>query len=116
MMITRNWVNYFFSTDFTEAAESLRSIETDTVLEADTALGMAALLQEVDRGEGQKHWVGEGSVREWNLKGAHVCYNGPNDPSLPTNSKYSHVLMILFPDTSQKPVGKLCLQYNLKEV
>jgi len=116
MMITRKWVNYFFSTDFTVAAESLRSIETDTILKEDTAVGMAALLQEIDKGEGRALWVGEGANLEWNLSGAHVCYNGLNNPSLPTNSKYSHVLMILFPEQSQGPVGKLCLQYNLKEV
>jgi len=116
MMITRKWINYFFSTDFTPVAESLRSIETDTVLTADTAVGMAALLQEIDKGEGRALWVGEGSNVEWNLSGAHVCYNGPNSPSYPTNSKHSHVLMLLFPDTSQGPVGKVYLQYNLKEV
>jgi hypothetical protein len=116
MMTERKWINYFFGTDFTPVAEALKSIQVDTVLKDDTALGMVALLQEIDKGEGKDSWVTDDVSVQWNLTNVHVCYNGVNTPDLPTNSKYSHVLMLMFPEGSVAPTGKVCLQYNLMEV
>lgn len=109
----RNWTNYFFHTDFSEVGEGLAALETDTVLEGAAANGLASILQQVDRKSGKDQWIGSGSSVEWNVNGAKVAYNGENNPNFSTNSKYSHVLVLEFPEQSVAPIGKLYLQYNL---
>lgn len=110
-----NWKNYFFSVDFTPVHQYLSNIPLGTLEADNTATELANTLQTLDKKEGKLQWVGSGIGKSWNLVGAEVVYNGPNNNSLPTNSKYGQVLVLQFPQGSEAPVGRVYLQYNLGE-
>lgn len=116
MAIPIIWKNYFFSADFSPEHEFLQSIQSGQVLEAPVSETLAAIFQAYDRKAGKDKWIGSGETTEYNLKGATAFYNGPNSRDYPTNSIYSHVLMLEFPETSQAPVGKIYIQYNVPVV
>lgn len=116
MAIPIIWKNYFFSEDFSAEHDFLQTIQTGQVLEAPTSETLAAIFQAYDRKAGKDLWIGSGVTTEYNLKGAVAFYNGPNSRDFPTNSIYSHVLMLEFPATSKAPVGKIYIQYNVPVV
>lgn len=108
-----NWTNYFFHTDFTPSADGLVGIEVADEISLDQRMALASILTATDKGEGKELWVIEGNDKEWNLSEARVTYNGKNSNDFATNSKYSHVLILAFPDECVTPRGKLYLQYNV---
>jgi hypothetical protein len=113
MAIPIIWKNYFFSVDFSSEHDFLQGIPAEQELDANTCETLAAVFQEYDRKAGKDKWIGSGATTEYNLKGAVAFYNGPNSRDFPTNSIYTHVLMLQFPATSQAPVGKIYIQYNV---
>lgn len=107
------WKNYFFSTDFSTENEFLQSVASGEPLSVPAAEALAAIFQSYDRKAGKELWIGSGETTEYNLKGVVAFYNGANSRDYPTNSIYTHVLMLQFPATSQAPVGKIYIQYNV---
>lgn len=107
------WKNYFFSVDFSTENQFLQSVASGEELSTPTAETLAAIFHEYDRKAGKDKWIGSGETTEYNLKGVVAFYNGPNSRDYPTNSIYTHVLMLQFPATSQAPVGKIYIQYNV---
>ncbi|MND87430.1 hypothetical protein D3C80_794300 [compost metagenome] len=113
MAIPIIWKNYFFSTDFSPEHAFLQSIPTEQELDGSVSESLAAIFHAYDNKAGKDRWIGSGATTEYNLKGAVATYNGPNSRDFPTNSIYSHVLMLQFPATSQAPVGRISIQYNV---
>ncbi|MNQ00185.1 hypothetical protein D3C85_128280 [compost metagenome] len=107
------WKSYFFSVDFSPEHEFLQSILSGQTLESPTSESLAAIFHAYDRKVGKDQWIGAGETLEYNLNGAVAFYNGPNSRDYPTNSKYTHVLMLQFPDGSLAPVGRIYIQYNV---
>ena len=107
------WKNYFFTTDFTENVEFLSTFEEGQILSGDDAETLAAILRNKDtRKSSQDAWCSAKTERDFNLVGAVVSYNGPNQPAFKSNAKFSHVVMLQFPDNDHCPQGVITLQYN----
>lgn len=107
------WKNYFFTADFTASAEFLSAFEVGQILSGDTASTLAAILQAKDkRAHSKDAWCSANTQRDFNLVGAVVAYNGLNSRVFKSNTKYSHVVVLQFPDNGLCPHGDITLQYN----
>lgn len=106
----KRMTDYLFHCDFTEFSKELSETPVGEI-DGDTAVLLAAILQEKDTGEGRAHWNVE-SDTPWSLYGASVVYNGPNSRNYPTKFKYDSVLVINFPSTEFIPNGRMYVQYN----
>lgn len=110
-----NWMNRFFTVDFSDVSEFLQTLTTDTVVEdANARTLMGVLLDKDKRRSDNVKWNVQGPQFDQNLEGAVVVYNGPNDRDLPTNAKYSHVLKLTFHKDQRVPDRDIFLQYDLE--
>jgi len=108
------WLNYLFFVDMSDEADTLEHVPVG-VLTADNATLLAAVLSTHDTGEGRALWTDK-EASAWSLAGAEVVYNGANNTSLPSNGRFSNVLILRFPEASTAPVGEIVLNYNLSTV
>lgn len=102
---------YMYGYDFTDYKHVLETYPVDLVLD-DTSTDILEAIKTIDEGNGKNSWnLTEGNT-SWALHGATVIYNGPNDPSLPTNSKYKYVLGLQLRDDVTVPPGVMYLHYD----
>lgn len=106
------WQNYFFTANFTDVAAFLQDREENFIFQGDEAATLAAIFQSHDRRKTREAWNADRQACDYNLVGALVVYNGPNSPSYPTNSKYTHVMTLQFNEGGFVPQGVMYLQYN----
>ncbi len=108
--------SYFFTADFSDVATYLQKQTVDTVFEGNEASALASVLQDHDQRSSKRQlWAADGKGGPYDVMGAYVAYNGPNDPFKPTNSKYDHVLILKFDDPDADGDDRLYLQYNLTD-
>ncbi len=102
---------YMYGYDFTDYKHVLETYPVDLVLD-DTSTDILEAVKAIDEGNGKNAWnLTEGDT-SWSLFGATVIYNGPNDPSLPTNPKYKYVLGLQLREDLVVPPGVMYLHYD----
>ncbi len=107
------WKNQFFTADFTPFAAFLSSIETGYVFEGENASLLAGELENRDPHPATKvKWEASERESSFNTVGMSVVYNGHNNEFLPTNGKYTHV-MVLQINEAEVPDNKIYLHYDL---
>jgi hypothetical protein len=106
-----NWANYLFHANFTSERDTLVAIQPGVVSD-DTALMLAAVLAEVDTGEGKELWSDNPDAGIWSTAGATVIYNGRNSHSMPTKYKMKYVLTLELPQVPAGQQNRIYLQYN----
>ena len=110
------WKNYFFTVDFSNASDFLKSKPVGFVFDGEAAETLAIIFQEHDpRNANSDAWRASNGDCDFNTVGAEVTYNGKNGRDFRTNGKYSHVMVLNFNEGEHCPHGKLYLQYNLPE-
>lgn len=102
---------YMYGYDFTPHKAVLESYPVDYVLD-DTSTDLQDAIKDIDEGNGKNSWSLTEGDTSWALHGATVIYNGPNDPSLPTNPKYKYVLGLQLRDDVTVPPGVMYLHYD----
>lgn len=108
------WKNYFFTVDFSDCASVLTPLTAGTVIDETVGLELATVFQEHDPHASKKELWNVHPEHEYSVLGATVAYNGPNDDMMPTNAKYTHVVVLDFRDTEKgKAGGRVYLHYNL---
>lgn len=103
------WPNYLFFTDFSADAEALLKVPVGVLSEADATL-IAASLNNYDKGAFKGDWNTE-EEKPYTLAGATVMVSGDNHVNFPTNSLFSHVVLIQLP-WAKAPSNVIALQYN----
>ena len=107
-----NWKNYFFTANFTDAADYLKTKTVGHMFHGVDADILSQLLERHDRRKKQSNWNADNHECHFNVVGATVTYNGPNNPSFKSNSKYTHILVLKFPPNNFYPQDEITLQYN----
>lgn len=108
------WKNHFFTADFSDVASFLSEKEAGYEFQDQDAEILAAELQNHDPREKTKHqWAANTPQRgSYNVTGTVVSYNGANSEYMPTNSKYTHVMVLRILE-AESPDDRLFLHYNV---
>lgn len=113
MAVITYWAEYFFRLALTDHRDVVEDFVEGDVLTPENAELLALALNEKDKKEGKGLWNVEPQGTEWSLVGAVVVFNGENSTALPTKGNMQRVLILDFPEESEKPAGRVFLTYNL---
>jgi hypothetical protein len=112
----KKWMNYFFSVDFSDVADVLQRFEENQTITGNDAELMSVVFNDHDDKLQADRWVCDHYRQvDYNTHGLVVLYNGENRRSMPTNARFSHVLVLDFGDRDTVPSGRLMIHYNAKE-
>lgn len=112
-MIDPVWTKYTFHLNMTDYSDILGVFEQGHVITEDSGLLLAEALNEKDKKEGKGHWNVDENQPLFSLLGATVFYNGANHTDFPTKGTMQRVLILDFPASAQKPVGRVFFTYNV---
>lgn len=105
--------SYFFTANFSDVRNYLKQHRSGVVFEGNDASALAAVLSDHDHRQDKRHlWTADGSGSDYDVSGARVIYNGPNDEFKPTNSKFDRVMILELGNPFATPDCRLYLQYN----
>lgn len=109
------WKNYFFTADFSDVADYLKERKEGFTFGGEDAEVLAGFFQDHDPRESKRQkWCANNPQKDFSVDGAVVTYNGENNPMMPTNAKFSHVMVLDFSKTTcEQPCGKVYLHYNV---
>lgn len=107
------WKNYFFTVDFTADAEFFKRFNAGDVLTGQDAELMAGVFQNNDPHPSKRDLWNVNPEHDYSLLNAEVVFHGKNNDLMPTNAKFTHVLILDFTETEcEQPDGRVYLQYN----
>lgn len=106
------WKNYFFTVDFTREANYLKTKEVGHIFHGEDADILSQVLERADNRRKETSWNAKSHQCHFNVVGAVVKYNDVNRRDFKTNSKFTHVLVLKFPENNFCPQGEVTLQYN----
>ena len=103
-MTKKNAVNYLYPYDFTDHAVLLASQSIGTQLSDEAVAALATVTGD--------DWTKQ-STGDFSAVDAIVEYNGPNDlTSRPTNSRFTHVLVLRLGQANDHLSGRMYFHYN----
>lgn len=102
---------YMYNLDFTPVKDVLETYPEEYIVD-EFSDDLLNAIKQVDTGDGKELWNLDSTSTEWSLHGAEIVYNGTNDSSLPTNSRYKYVIGIQLRADITVPPGVMYLHYN----
>jgi hypothetical protein len=110
MSDTTFWPNYLFFNDFSDEVDGLQAIPLGVLSDANATL-LSAMLSSHDKGEFRALWNKE-EGQPYTLAGATVVAIGENHVNFPTNSLFSHIVVLQLPWAEGKH-NFVTFQYNV---
>lgn len=110
------WTRYGYHIKDAAVHPVASALPTSGMLTLEQGQALADLMNMIDKKEGKGQWVSDTTSKSWNFGGCVIEYNGLNQPSFSTKGSMKNVLILMFPEGSICPFGRLYIPYNDPEV